>query len=287
MGSLRKLGLALAVAASFGYSAAAVAGGDPSTRDWLPAPPGTGILAAYGVGLDSHGMYEDGKRVDGSVKLRGLVLRPMYFSTLFGKTVQYEAIIPAFRTSAPGSGLDTLSGVGDIQLGAAMWFVEDDVNKLWVAYEPFITLPTGRYQSGNADTSPGDNRWTTTHDFAIVKGIGESTFLEASAEVEFFGNNSNYYGDTLKQEPALRLFAMASTNITESTYIGARYRYETGGKVKIGSYKSKNASDHQLAFEITTDLTEQDQVQLQYIHDLKVVNGPRMRGVQLRYAHVF
>ncbi|MGO3746424.1 MAG: transporter, partial [Alcaligenes aquatilis] len=34
-------------------------------------------------------------------------------------------------------------------------------------------------------------------------------------------------------------------------------------------------------------LTDAHQVQLQYIHDLKVENGPRMRGLQFRYAYAF
>ncbi len=47
------------------------------------------------------------------------------------------------------------------------------------------------------------------------------------------------------------------------------------------------ASNHQVAFEITHQINQANQVQLQYIHDLKVENGPRLRGVQLRYVYAF
>lgn len=47
------------------------------------------------------------------------------------------------------------------------------------------------------------------------------------------------------------------------------------------------ARNHQLAAEITHQLTDAHQVQLQYIHDLKVENGPRMRGLQFRYVYAF
>lgn len=273
-------------------AAGAAQAGDPSARDWIPAPPGTNVFAAYLLGLNSHGFYDHGDRVDGgpTVDVRGMVLRPMHFGQLFGKTVQYELILPAFRTTIGMDGQpdDRVTGVGDAQLGTAIWFVNDEQTKTWFAWEPFITFPTGRYHSNHADASPGRNRWTTVQDFAFVKGVGESTFLEAVAEFEFFGNNDNYYGSTLKKDPAIRLMALASTNLTPDTYVGMRYRYETGGREKVGGIESMGrASNHQLAFEITHQINQANQVQLQYIHDLKVENGPRMRGVQLRYVYAF
>ncbi|HET8704306.1 transporter [Castellaniella sp.] len=280
------------LAAALATAGTAAHAGDPSARDWIPAPPGTGVFAAYLLGLNSHGFYDHGQRVpDGpSVDVQGLVLRPMYFSEILGKTVQYELILPALRTTIGLSGMpdDRVTGVGDAQLGAALWFVNNEETKTWFAWEPFITVPTGLYRSNHADASPGKNRWTTVQDFAFVQGVGESTFLEAVAEFEFFGDNSNYYGGTLKKSPAIRLMALASTNITESTYVGMRYRYETGGREKVDGVETvSRANNHQLAFEITHQINEANQVQLQYIHDLKVENGPRMRGVQLRYVYAF
>lgn len=289
MSIMRTMRLAV-LAATLGAAGAAQAG-DPSARDWIPAPPGTSVFAGYLLGLKSHGFYDRGQTVDDvKVSVQGLVLRPMYFGELFGKTVQYEAILPAFRTNIEVTGMpdDRVTGVGDAQLGAAVWFVNNEETKTWFAWEPFITIPTGLYRSNHADASPGKNRWTTLQDFAIVQGIGESTFLEGVAEFEFFGDNTNYYGQTLKKDPAIRLMALVSTNITESTYVGARYRYETGGREKIDGVESvSSAKNHQLAFEVTHQINDANQVQLQYIHDLKVENGPRMRGVQLRYVYAF
>ncbi|MFC4296561.1 MAG: transporter [Castellaniella sp.] len=287
MRTMRRLALAAALAAAGSAQA-----GDPSARDWIPAPPGTSVFAAYLFGLNSHGFYDHGNRVDDgpTVDVRGMVLRPMYFSEVLGKTVQYELILPATRTTIGVSGEpdDRVTGVGDAQLGAAVWFVNNQETKTWFAWEPFITVPTGRYHSNHADASSGKNRWTTIQDFAFVQGVGESTFLEAVAEFEFFGDNTNYYGGTLKKAPAIRLMALASTNITESTYVGMRYRYETGGREKVDGVETvSSARNHQLAFEITHQINDANQVQLQYIHDLKVENGPRMRGVQMRYVYAF
>ena len=169
-------------------------------------------------------------------------------------------------------------------------------------FEPFSVLRDGDeegldilqealgdvYHGSQADVSAGKNRWSTVQDFAIVKGFGESSFVEGVAEFEFFGNNKNYYGQTLKKDTAIRLMALVSTNLTEKTYVGLRYRYETGGREKVnGETTVTRARNHQLAAEITHQLTDAHQVQLQYIHDLKVENGPRMRGLQFRYAYAF
>ncbi|MFD4122216.1 transporter [Alcaligenes faecalis] len=282
---------ALAMALS-GVSAGAAFAGDPSARDWIPAPVGTNVLAVYMMGLKSHGFYDQGSRIGDSPKLnvQGMIYRQMHYRELAGKTVQYELIVPGFRNTldVPGADRDRMTGIGDVTAGAAVWLHNDPDNRFWFAWEPFITAPTGRYHGSQADVSAGKNRWSTVQDFAIVKGFGESSFVEGVAEFEFFGNNKNYYGQTLKKDAAIRLMALVSTNLTEKTYVGLRYRYETGGREKVnGETTVTRARNHQLAAEITHQLTDAHQVQLQYIHDLKVENGPRMRGLQFRYAYAF
>ena len=265
---------------------------DPSTRDWLPAPPGTDIIAGY-VGYEkARRMYDDGKRVQGAPKLdvQYGIYRQMHYRELFGKTVQYELIVPMSRATLKGGGMpkDRLSGVGDVNLGAAIWLYNNEETRTYFAWEPFIVAPTGRYKGSQADVSPGENRWSTIQDFAFAKGIGKSSYLEAMAEFEIYGKNKNYYGSTLKKDPSIRLMAFASTDITPDTVLGLRYRYETGGDEKIdGSKVSGSANDHQLAVDLTHQLNAQNQLQLRYAQDVKVKYGPKLSGVQLRYAFIF
>lgn len=214
----------------------------------------------------------------------------MYYGELAGKTVQYEVIVPMSKATLKGNGFpkESLTGVGDVNLGAAVWLYNNDETRTYFAWEPFIVAPTGRYKASKADVSPGANRWSTIQDFAFSQGIGKSSYLEAMAEFEIYGKNNNYYGATLKKDPSVRLMAFASTNITPDTVIGLRYRYETGGDEKINGEKvSGAASDHQLALDLTHQLNNQNQLQLRYAHDLKVKYGPKMSGVQLRYAFIF
>ena len=263
--------------------------GDPSARDWLPAPVGTDMVLGYFSSVSSHGMYDGGKRVAGAsgMDMQMAIYRQMHYRELAGKTVQYEVIVPMVRTGL-GSPREHMQGVGDISVGTAVWLVNNEASRTYFAWEPFISMPTGRYHGSRADISPGANRWTTVQDFAFVQGFGESSYLELMAEFEFYGKNTNYYGATLKKDPSVRLMTLLSTNLTESTYVGMRYRYETGGKEKLnGTQAVGSANSHQLAAEITHQLNDQHQLQLQYIHDLEVRNGPRLTGVQLRYGYAF
>ena len=110
-------------------------------------------------------------------------------------------------------------------LGSAFWLYNNEQTKTWFAWEPFITVPVGRYDGSRptcrrARTAGRRCRISSCRAWAIH-------FLEAIAEVEIYGRNTDWFGQTLKKDPSLRLFALASTNLTENT--GVRYRYETAG----------------------------------------------------------
>jgi len=265
---------------------------EPNARDWIPAPAGTHLGIAYYVNLASKGFYENGHKAPDSpkLKLHTMLWRQIYFDTVGGKTVQFEVIVPAARTQLDiaGQARDRLTGVGDVVGGVAVWFHEDHDRRTYLAGEGFMTLPTGRYRGAQADVSPGNNRWTGILDLAFVQGVGRSSYLEAILEMEVYGDNDNYYGQRLKKSPSWRWIALASTNLSENLYIGARYRFEHGGRETLNGIRSmRHARNHQLAAEITYQMNDSHQMQLQYIHDAKVDNGPKMRGVQLRYAYAF
>ena len=214
----------------------------------------------------------------------------MHYREFFGKTVQLEFIVPMSRTTMelPGASRDRQTGIGDVTLGSAIWLYNNEQTKTWFAWEPFVVVPLGRYDGSRPDTSPGKNRWSTVQDFSFVKGVGESTFLEAIGEVEIYGRNTDWMSQTLKKDPSFRFFALASTNLTPNTYTGIRYRFETGGRERVtGETVTSRARNHQLALELTHQINDANQIQMQYIHDLKVENGPRMRGVQMRYVYAF
>ena len=180
-------------------------------------------------------MYTAGKRADGvSVDVDMLIYRQMHYRDFYGKTVQLEFIVPMSRTTqeAPGAARPQVrhrrrdAGFGHLALQQRP---DQDLVRLGALHHG-AGGPLRRLAS---DVSPGKNRWSTVQDFSFVQGVGESTFLEAIAEVEIYGRNTDWFGQTLKKDPSLRLFALASTNLTENTYT-VRYRYETGGRERSG-----------------------------------------------------
>lgn len=265
---------------------------DPSTRDWLPAPAGTDIIAVYAGAEKAKRIYDDGTRLQGTpdINVQYGIYRQMHYREVAGKTVQYEVIVPMSRATMKGNGFpkEKLSGIGDVNLGAAVWLYNNEATRTYFAWEPFVILPTGRYRASMADVSAGANRWGTIQDFAFVQGFGESSYFEGMVEFEFFGKNKNYYGTTLKKKPVTRLMAFVSTDLSEATYVGLRYRYEMGGKEKInGATAMGSLSNHQLAVDLTHQINNHNQIQFRYARDMKVKNGPKFDGIQLRYAYIF
>src|SRR5690606_41758368 len=112
------------------------------------APAVINVIATYVGALNSPGCYDRGDRQDGGpeIDVQSFVCCPMAFRKIGNTTVQYELVAPAYRTTAKNPGVpdDRLSGFGDIQAGAAFWFYNNEESRTWFAWEPFITVPTGR-----------------------------------------------------------------------------------------------------------------------------------------------
>ncbi|HEX7382039.1 MAG TPA: transporter [Nevskiaceae bacterium] len=289
------------VAAAVAMAAGVAHADDPDPRDWVPAPPGTKALGVYLGAQDSHGFYTNGNKDDAgeSLNVRLAVLRPMIFLPFFNTNMifQPEVILPMGRIgfNMPGYS-EHSSGLFDLQAGAALWFVNNEEKQFWMGYEPFLVAPTGTYDAAKA-TSLGANRWATLQDLAIVKGFGSGAnqwIFEGTVELGIYGSNNDVLGEdgqrvTGQQRPTYRFVLEASRNITEATYVGLRYHYVTGGRATVGGAFDPDSgmSDHQLAANITTFFKDHYQLQLQYLYDLRVKNGPAMNGAILRFFYVF
>ena len=203
--------------------------GDPSARDWIPA--GRRNLIAGMAGLRSSGLYSGpaGRRRLGGRERAGVPpdALPRFLARRCSSNSSCRCAGPRWTCPAPG---DHPDGHRRRDLGSAIWLYNNEQTKTWFAWGAVHRGARGALRRSRPDVSPGKNRWSTIQDFSFVKGIGESTYLEAIAEVEIYGRNTDWYGQTLKKDPSFRFFALASTNLTPDTYTGVRYRYETGGR---------------------------------------------------------
>ena len=237
-------------------------------------------------GLRSSGVYTAGKRADGvSVDVDMLIYRQMHYRDFYGKTVQLEFIVPMSRTTQEAPGAPQVrhrrrdAGFGHL---ACQQRPDQDLVRLGALHHgaggPLRRLASGRV-AGQEPLVDGAG-------FLFVQGVGESTFLEAIAEVEIYGRNTDWFGQTPEEGSVAAPVRAGLDQPDREHYTGVRYRYETGGRERSGGQTvTSRARNHQLALELTHQINPSNQIQLQYIHDLGR-ERPRMR-VQMRYVYAF
>src|SRR5690625_2451527 len=172
--TLRATAFVTTIGLSLGAAGVAHAAlGDPSARDWIPAPAGTtAVITYFNSSADNHGTHVDASAI-----------RPLTYFEFGGMTMQPEVILPYVRLSAAGR---TVRGFGDPLVGWTIWPYADPESKLWIGYEPFVSVPIGRYKGSDAGFAIGEHRWSTIQDLALVKGIGESTFFTLEVEYQYY-----------------------------------------------------------------------------------------------------
>ena len=218
-----------------------------------------------------HGGQARGRRVGG----RGHVIyRQMHYRDFYGKTVQLEFIVPMSRTTqeAPGAPRDRKSGIGDVTLGSASGSTtttDQDLVRLGALHHG-AGGPLRRLAS---DVSPGKNRWSTVQDFSFVQGVGESTFLERSPRSRSMAAIPMVRPDPEEGSVAAPVRAGLDQPDREHLHRRALPLRDRRARTFRRPDGDQPRAQHQLALELTHQINPSNQIQLQYIHDLKVENG--------------
>jgi hypothetical protein len=117
---------------------------------------------------------------------------------------------PLIKATLPGSQTSQQdSGIGDPQVGGTLFFINQPDKREYSGLLTLITLPVGSYDAQHPDVSAGANRWVPLS-LQLHPWRRQNWVLEASLEAQFYGNNDNYLGSSLKQQPLYRLQAFAS-----------------------------------------------------------------------------
>lgn len=283
--------------ALFGMAAVgSVASADPiaqaSPRDWIPLPAGTGVFLTYLITSRAGDVYAENDKIPGvSARLNGGLLRGLYYLDFAGFRMEPEIILPVFRASVSGAGPTTqnMTGIGDTLLGNQVVLINNEQDKFWLSWEPYLVIPTGTYQRGNA-ASLGSRQWSTLQDIAVTKGFGNGNYVTLMGEYEYDGNNTHLAAPDrkLQTEPTYRVMAFASKDITDRSYVGFRFQYTTGGRQIVdGVQAASRAGDFDWSVNYTTMVGEVDQLEVMYFDTIKTKNNPAWSGFQLRWAHLF
>ena len=205
--------------------------------DFLSAPPGTDMAVVYTQHASDKGLYANGRDIDPRARLySNLVLaRYVHFAEAYGQLFDVEVVVPWVEVGATGStsALGHASGVGDPMLIATYWFVNDPANESYVAMAPYLWLPVGDYDPRRA-LNPGANRWSGDLQVSGSQGLGQGFIVEASVDMQVFGDNGDYAnGHRLSQNALYDLQGFFRYQITPVDEVGIRLRYVFGGTQQL------------------------------------------------------
>lgn len=282
--------LVLSLIASLVTCSAANAAGDAMARDYVPAPAGVDLGILYYVHKQSDTYVADGHKTKADFSADLVVARYVHFMELGGMIIDPQVILPMgnLNVNIPGAVDDRHSGVGDAIFLSSFWFVNDSASKTYIAFTPYITAPTGNYSSTRPGTSMGSNRWSYTAEFGLSKGFGDNTYVDLIAALDFFGTNDDYFGRQQKKDTLMTLQAIYSYNLTPTVWASAKYSYVKGGETEVdGTRQDDRTTGQTLVFGLAKQLDAKNNVQVEYIHDVKVDNAFENRGARVRFVHAF
>ncbi|MGU3305749.1 transporter [Pseudomonas sp. M5A4_2d] len=266
---------------------------DLNARDFFSAPPGTSLGVLYLPATRAgnfHGPADTTGKAD--LRVNALAYRQVYFTDACGTLCTPQVIVPFADINArlPGASQRTgESGLGDLQVGGTVFFINDPASRTYSGLLSLITVPVGEYHSNNPDVSAGANRWGATFVYNYTRGIGEKWVLEANLEAQLYAPNDDYFGSQLKQAPLYRLQAFASYDFSPATYGALRLIQADGGALRLNNRQLDDTHKRytQVGFEVGHWLDKQNQLMFGLSQNVAASNGYAGTDALLRLVHVF
>lgn len=267
---------------------------DNLARDYIPAPPGTLATMLYYAYATADDLYRDGDNINSNIDLSvnlGL-LRVVYWTEIGPFVVDPQFILPFGRksldlnTTLPNDNWSS-SGIGDLELLATVWLLNDPDSKMWLGVTPFIFIPTGEYDE-EKQVNMGDNIWQFRLESDFVKGFevlpGHNIYFQFLLGAQFFTENDST--DT-KRDPEFTFEHHTSYDITEKLWASADYYYHWAGEREIDDVDQNDSQNsHTLGMTLGWNFLPDYQLAVQYKNDLYVEEGPRTQTFMLRFMYV-
>lgn len=266
--------------------------GETNARDYLPAPSGTSIVLTYAKHITADSIYTDGHKTDGFNYTQNLgFFRYVYFNTLFGMPIDYQALFffndQELDGDAVGNNQFSSSGIMDPALISTIWPIANTTTKTWLGFTQYITLPIGEHD-GSQILNPGCNRWAFKEELGFVQGIGDKMFFELQPSVEFYTDNDDYFGETEETDPLFQLQMHLSYNITPKFFISGDYTYQNGGQTTCaGITQDDETKSHKIGMSFNYHLSDVTQLLLEYSQVVDTENGPEVGIAGARFLYVF
>lgn len=167
---------------------------DTDPGDYTALPDGVNAFVLYGQHAQRNAAFSNGVRAPGSPELKSEVGIARYLNVMRINdrwTVDPNILLPfgKLKGAKDLAVLGSASGVGDLLLAPAFKYKINPATGETIGFTPYISLPTGSYDSGKV-LNLGENRIKTTLQGGYTRPIAPRWRGDAVADVTFFGNNT-------------------------------------------------------------------------------------------------
>lgn len=267
----------LTVVITIGCNRAAEAN-DTQPGDFIAAPPGTTLLAFYGLYGTSDGAVIDGKPITGSLDSYVGVPRVVHYFDVGGYTADVNVYLPIGslqNASLGGARLGDASGVGDLTFVGTFWLVNEPKTTRYLAVVGWLSVPTGNYNPF-APLNMGSNRWSGTIQLGGAYGLMDRWFIEGVTDITLYSDNSNYDGfhGVMSQDPTITAQAWLTFKATDRVNLSVGYgAYWGGAQALDGVNLGFSSEKQQVRAAVSVFVTPTFQVLGQVNHDFAVRGG--------------
>ncbi|MFG1403999.1 transporter [Xanthobacter sediminis] len=269
---------------------------DINSADYLPAPAGTNLLLFYSqYATRSEYVSASGTTISRETNLDSYVniLRYVHYFDFAGMRMAAQALLPAgtlYNGRLDGAELSSAAGAGDPILSGVVWLVNNKASESYVALAPYLFVPLGQYDSGQA-LNMGENRWKLDLQGAWYQGLGNGFALQLSGDVIWYGSNTDAGGgsQTLTQDNTYQLQAWLSYAFAPTWSAAAGYSRFWGGTEYLAGVATGNATERdQVRLELSKFITPTFQAMASVQRDFNTSGGfpEDFRGT-LRLMQVF
>ncbi|WP_079432752.1 transporter [Zoogloea sp. LCSB751] len=256
----------------------------PDPGDYTGLPAGTNLLLAYAQFPRGDKVYSKGNKVVDNLDLsvNAGILRYVHFMKLGDYIIDPQIIVP-FGTQKIGLSDSKTSGLGDVIFGATLWTLADLAKGEHLGWSVFFTAPTGGDK--NQGFALSNNRWATDLQVGYIRKLSDKWTVDLIGETEFYQDQR----DTKAQkDPLLQAHGHLRYHLSDATYVAATYRHAWGAKEKLDGVELAGAKNNGTAMLTWASFVDKQwQVQLQYVQDLKIEEGPKTSSLQARVLYVY
>lgn len=265
------------------------AAGDAMARDYVAGNDGQNLAVLYYINKKAEKFVSNNKDLNADFQSSIGIARFVHFMEVNGMIIDPQIIIPFGGLDVSFDNLgDKKTSIGDITLLSAFWFINDPKSKTYVAFTPYLTIPTGSYDNNRPSVSMGTNRWSYTAELGISKGLGESSYIDFITAVDFYGKNDDYLGKVQHKDPTFSIQTIYSYDLTSTLVASAKYAYLIGGETQFDGLNQNNKiKTHTLTTGLTKQINKSNNIHFEYIEDIKVDNSFKNQGIRLRYLYSF